>query len=94
MNSVITCTRIHQSGKYTSIKITDKLDISSSLTYYVCSFKGGSVLTLYHTISAFNDPVIKKKQQHENNAGNGENAGNQHFSTFQAMFSNPSNQKY
>ena len=60
MNSVITCTRIHQSGKYTSIKITDKLNISISLTYYVCSFKGGSVLTLYHTISAFNDPVIKK----------------------------------
>ena len=36
-------------------------------------------LSLYHTITTFNDPV---KKPFENIVGKGENAGNQHFLLF------------
>ena len=44
-------------------------------------------LPLYHTISTFNDPEIKKKKKKpiENIVGKGENADNQHFFPFPTL---------
>ena len=41
-------------------------------------------LTLYHTMTNFDAP---EKKPFENIVGKGENAGNQHFSTFPTIFS-------
>ena len=46
----------------------------------------GKGLTLYNTISTFNDPKKKKKKALENIVRKGENAGNQHFLLFPQFF--------
>ena len=55
-----------------------KMQVTSSI-----SFISLNVLTLYHTVSTFNDP---EKKTFKNIAGKGENAGYPHFLLFLLCF--------